>query len=481
MNLSQIKKNFIYNVCYQILILILPLLTVPYVSRILSAEGIGIYSYTYSIVYYFMLIAMLGINNYGNRTIAKVRDNKIKLSKSFFSIYAVQLIMSFLMIFCYFIYIAFFLKKYKLIAIIQFFHLLSAMFDINWFFFGIEKFKVTVTRNMILKVLSAILIFLFVKNENDVWIYTLILSSSTLISQLLLFPLLKKEIIFVEINLKEIIGNLKPCLILFIPVIAVSLYKIMDKIMLGILSGVMEVGYYEQAEKIINIPLGLVTALGTVMLPRISNLLSKGNKDSVLNYLEKSVKFMMFLAFPICFGIISIASNFVPIFLGNDFSKSIILIYYLSVTILFLAFANVIRTQYLIPKEKDNVYIISVCLGAVINLVINLVLIPKYQSIGACIGTVFAEFLVMFYQILAVKKELPVLKYLKDIIPFFIKSLFMFFVVVLIKYIYLSPFSTIILQIIVGIVVYMMLNWSYINSIVDIKNILIKIRKRFLK
>jgi O-antigen/teichoic acid export membrane protein len=175
-----VKKNFIYNFIYQILILILPLITVPYVSRVLGADGVGTYSYTYSIAYYFMIIAMLGLNNYGNRRIAKVRDNKEDLSKEFWSIYKLQLITSSIMIILYFLYVSLFATKYKLIAFIQILYVASSMLDINWFFFGIEKFKLTITRNTIIKVFSLILIFIFVKNENDLWKYTTILSSSIL-------------------------------------------------------------------------------------------------------------------------------------------------------------------------------------------------------------------------------------------------------------------------------------------------------------
>lgn len=466
--MSQIKKNFIYNVLYQILILILPLVTVPYISRILGVRGVGIYSYTYSIVSYFILIAMLGINNYGNRTIAKVRDDKEKLSKTFISIYSIQLFMSTIMLVLYLIYALVFEHNYFSITLIQVIALIATFFDINWFFFGLEKFKITVTRSTLLKILSLILIFMFVKTKNDLWIYTLIMTISTLVSQLILLPFLLKEIKFIKVTKKDVIPHIKPCLILFIPVVAVSLYKVMDKIMLGLLANVNEVGYYEQAEKIVSLPIGIVTALGTVMLPRISNLVSKGDNSKVLEYIEKSIKFMMFLAFPICLGLIGISSDFVPIFLGNAFNKSSVLIYYLSITIIFISFANIIRTAYLIPKEKDKVFITSVVLGAIVNLIINILLIPRFLSIGACIGTIFAELFVMMYQVLCVRKELNIKKYIIDIIPFFIKSMIMFGIIMSIKLLDISSLKTILLQLVVGVITYIVLNIKYIKSIINI-------------
>jgi len=463
--MNQIKKNFIYNVFYQIIRIIIPIITVPYISRILGAEGVGIYSYTYSIVDYFMLFSLLGINNYGNRSIAKVRDNKKELSKVFYSIYCLQLIMTLIMLIIYIGYIILFNTQYKLIAIIQTLNLISVAFDINWFFFGIEKFKITVTRSTLLKLLSLVLVFIFVKNSNDVWIYTLILAGSTLISQILLFPLLSKEVEKVKIKFKDIKKHIKPCLILFIPVIAVSLYKVMDKIMLGAMSEISEVGFYEQSEKIVSIPLGIITALGTVMLPRISNLVAKKDDKKILEYIDKSVNFMMFLAFPICFGLIAISSDFIPLFLGESFIKSSYLMYFLSITIIFISFANILRTQYLIPKEKDNIYIISVITGALINLVINYIFIPHYGSIGACFGTVFAEFFVMLYQIVALRDDLPISKYLKEILPYLIKSIIMFIAVLLIKFIKIKSIYIIILQVLFGTLIYFILNMKYIKKI----------------
>lgn len=476
--MTQIKKNLIYNVLYQILILILPIITVPYVSRIIGTEGVGIYSYTYSIVYYFMMLCLLGINNYGNRTIAKTKENKYELSKNFISIYIIQFTMSIIMIILYIIYLIFFVEEYKIIAIIQIIYILSSMFDINWFYFGLEKFKLTVTRNSLIKIVSIILIFLFVKDKNDLWIYTLILSLTTLLSQLLLFVFLKKEIIFIKVNKKEIAKHIKPALILFVPVIAISLYKIMDKIMLGYLINVVEVGYYEQAEKIINIPLGLITALGTVMLPRISSLISKGNDKIIKEYIKNSLKFMMFISFPIVFGLITISSNFIPMFLGYAFVKSSIILKYLSVTIIFLSIANVIRTQYLIPKEKDSIYIKSVILGAIINFIINLLLIPRYHSIGASIGTIFAEFSVMFYQLIKIKKEISIFKIIKENLSFLIKSVIMFIIIYPFNYLKIEPIYIVILQIINGCIIYFVLNFKYIDNLINIKKIIKKLFKR---
>lgn len=457
------KKNFIYNIIYQILILILPLITVPYVSRVLGADGVGIYSYTYSIAYYFMIIAMLGLNNYGNRTIAKVRDNKEELSKEFCSIYAFQLITSNLMLISYLMYVLIFDNQYKTIAMIQIMYVISSIFDINWFFFGIEKFKLTITRNTMIKILSLLFIFIFVKTPNDIWKYTAILAGSTLFSNIVLFAFLRKYIKFIKVRKKDILKHIKPCFILFLPVIAVSIYKIMDKIMLGNMSNVSEVGYYENGEKIIQVPLAIITALGTVMLPRVSNMLSNHQEEYVKKIISKTMPFIMFLAFPMFFGIFVIGKDFSLIFFGSEFEKSGYVMQLLSITIVFLSWGNVIRTQYLIPKERDKEYIISAFLGAIVNFIMNCIFIPKYSSLGACIGTIVAEFVVMFYQSWVVRKELFLKEYIMNSIHFIIKSIIMFIIITLIgKAIKNNELLRVIVQILMGILVYVMLNIKYI-------------------
>lgn len=476
--MGQVKKSFIYNVIYQIVTLIIPLVTAPYLSRTIGVSGTGIYSYTYSIVYYFMLLTLLGVNNYGNRSIAKVRDANDKLSGTFWSIYLLQVFMGIFMIAIYLIYVIAFAKKYNVILLIQTIFIISSILDINWLFFGLEEFKKTTTRNTIVKIISVVLIFIFVKDKNDLWKYTLIMSSTTVLSQIIMWYYVPKYITFTQVSISDIKQHIKPNLVLFIPVVAVSLYKMMDKIMLGSMSSISEVGFYENAEKIINIPLTFITALGTVMLPRISNILANGNINKVNKYINKSISFVMFLSFSMCFGLITIGYNFAPIYFGDGFQKTGILIMVLSITLPFVSFANVLRTQYLIPTEKDKIYIISVSLGAIVNLIMNTIFIPKYASVGACIGTIAAEFIVMFYQAMVVRKELDIKKYIKNIIPFFIKSLIMFIVVYSFNYINMNNFIRIVIQVLIGSLIYFALNYKYINSIVNFKKIFIKFRKK---
>ena len=460
---SSIKKNYLYNVLYQILTIIIPLVTTPYISRILGAERIGVYSFRMSIAQYFVMFAMLGISNYGQRTCASVRENRKEVSKTFCEIYLCQLLMSFLSIFIYIIMSFSLNGEQRIVSLILVLYVVSALLDVTWFFNGMEEFRLLTIRNAVVKILSVALIFVFVKCENDLWKYTLIMSTGTLIGVVIYWPILHKWIDFKKVEFSKVIQHFKPIIILFIPVIAVSLYRYMDKIMLGLLGTMTEIGYYENSEKIINMPLGFINALGIVMLPRMSNLLSKELKRSEANrMINYSMLFVCFLSCGMAFGIGGIAPNVVALLMGEDFSPCVILIRILATTMIFFSFANVIRTQYLIPRKKDKSYIISVFSGAIVNLAMNYLLIPKFQSIGAAIGTVMAEATVCFVQAFAVRNEMNIKKYALRGIPFVLFGTMMYNIVSRLSNVFHNVLISTLIQIFVGIVVYVLISAIYI-------------------
>lgn len=422
---NELKKNLAYNVAYQVLAIVLPLVTAPYVSRVLGAEGLGTYSYTYSIAYYFGLVGMLGVTNHGSRSIALVKGDKEKVSQAFSNIYAVQLASTFLALVVYLLFILTLFNGVKLIAVIDALFVLSYLLDINWLFFGIEQFKITVTRNTIIKVVTAVCIFLFVKTRTDLWLYTMIMASGTLLSQLYLWVSVRKFIDFRRPQLPKVLKNVKPILVLFIPAIAYSIYKILDKIMLGSMSDMTQVGLFNSAEQIINIPMSLITAFGTVMLPRISNLLVFNDKDTIEKYNTLSFKYFSIIVFASTFGLMGICAVLAPVYFGSEFVGSSPLIGGLSVSLIFMVWANIIRTQYLIPRQMDRPYGISTIVGALFNVVLNYVLIPGMGAFGSMLATVVAEFSVFFVQYCFVRDELNVFNMLRGGLPFFPLGVFM--------------------------------------------------------
>lgn len=422
-----IKTNFIYNTAYQVLAILIPLITTPYLSRVLGAEHIGIFSYSFSIVYYFGLFAMLGVNNYGNRSIARIKDNEDLRSKVFWSIYVFQIITSMVMSIIYAIYVII-IAEDKLIGWIMILYVISCGLDINWFFFGMEEFKLTTIRNTFVKLFTIVGIFCLVKKPSDVYLYALIYVLSQLLSQIILWVSLKKYIKKCELTIYDITQHIKPNLILFLPVLAISLYKIMDKIMLGAMTSKVEVGYFESSERVTQVPVALINSLGTVMLPRISNLIANNDYKKSEKYLGESLIFAVFLTSSMGFGIMAVSKEFVPVFYGAGFEKCIWIFQVLLPSCFFLAFANVIRTQYLIPNKMDKEYTISIFIGAIVNFIINLSLIPFAGSVGAGIGTFCAEASVCIVQCIFVRQKIVLKSYMKKIIPFFISGLIMYLV-----------------------------------------------------
>ncbi len=454
------NKNFLLNVAYQMLSYVFPLITVSYISRRLGVDNVGIYSYTYSVVYMFMLVAMLGINNYGNREIAKVRDDRNKTSNLFWEIYEFQLLMVGIATTGYVVYLCFFCKAYKDIAIIQGLYLLSACFDINWFYFGLEKFKLTITRNCIIKVVSLALIFAFIKTQSDLPKYTSIMAGSTVISQLYLIISLHKFVDYRRRTLSDVFKHLKSCLVLFVPVLAFGIYRVMDKTMIGAFSNVTELGYYENAERLINIPISVINALGTVMLPRMSYLLQNDRTNSKA-VIYSSMKLALLLATVMAAGLFLISNDICNILFGEEFAKSGNVVRILSITIIASAWANVIRTQYLIPLGKDKIYVISTLGGAVVNLIFNVMLIGKYGAYGACVGTIVAEYFVMLYQTIKVRKQLEIMRYARLLMVDLVETGFIMMIAYCGSIWVSNCYIRLIIRIVIAIVLFVILNYRY--------------------
>ena len=465
--MSSLKKNLAYNVAYQILVIIFPLITAPYVSRVLGADGLGTYSYIFSIVTYFGLFGMLGIANHGNRSVALVRDNRQKVSEAFSNTYIIQLCTTVIALLLYFLFIYCWFSGDKTIAYIESIIVLSYVLDITWFFFGLEQFAVTVTRNAIIKIATVVAIFIFVRSREDLWIYALIMSCGMLFSQIYLWLRIRKYADFCKPSWSQVKSNIKPVLMLFIPAIAYSIYKLLDKVMLGAMSSMSQVGLFDNAEKIINIPSSLITAFGTVMMPRITVLLGTGDEHRI-SYLNKiSVRYFTLLVVGAAFGLAGICNVLAPVYFGSEFVGSAPIIAGLGFSLIFVTWANVIRTQYLIPNKLDKPYVISSVIGALANLAVNIILIPKFAGIGAMIGTIIAEFTVFFVQLILVRRSFPMSQYLQPVLFLFPIGMIMFAVVYWIGAYMGNTIITLIIQILVGGFLYLSGSMVYLKVIHD--------------
>lgn len=451
---KSITKNYIYNLVYQILTLVLPLITTPYISRVLGAENIGIYSYTYSILSYFLLFGALGVALYGQREIAYAGDDKVKRKKSFWEIQICRFIAAFVASVIYFI---FFMRngEYSVYYRIWLLELVAIGFDISWFFQGIEEFKKTVTRNVIVRLISVTLIFTLVKAPEDLIKYITIYAVADLVGNLSLWLYLPRYFKGIKIKHISAFTHLPAIILLFIPQIASQIYNVLDKTMIGsMILDKSEVGYYEQAQKVIRVLLTVVTSLGIVMIPRMASTFASGDKEKLFDYMKKSFKFVFFLAFPIMFGIMSISKSFVPVFFGEGYEKVVVLINVMAPTIILNGMANVIGTQYLLPTKKQKLYTIAIVAGLIVNFILNYVLIKLYYSLGASIATIVSELIVVAVEFYVIRKDISIKEVLKLSENYLLSGIVMLITCVLIQIALGANTTTMVIQIIAGVLVY---------------------------
>ena len=485
--MSNLKKNISYNVIYQIVVVLLPLITSPIISRRLGPEMTGVYSYTYSIAYYFILFGRLGIGIYGNRTIAQHRDNVEDLNRTFWSLFIFQMISSAFMALLYGLYCTLMVSENELVAWIQILAVLSSLFDVTWFLFGIEDFKWALLRNLIVKIVGFVLIVLLIKTTSDVWIYTLIMAGTTLVGQIIMWPYVLSKVKFVKPALAEIAVHIKPNLILFLPSVAISIYQVMDKIMLGAMRPKEEVGQYEYAEKIISVLNSLISAIEAAFVPRMANLYAKDNKDKAGEYIRLTTYYISLLAPPLVLGFAAIARIFAPVYWGNQYELAGILIMILAPGVLVSVIGSVFRAEYIIPNSMDKMYTLTLFLGAFTNLVGNYILIGICGAVGASVSTTIAELVICVAQVLLVRKHLPLKQYFKDGVAFYLIGLLMFAIVYTVGSNFPVSITTLLLMILLGGVIYCILALSIITRIhnemnedviIQLKRFAIKVRRK---
>ena len=449
-----LKSNIVFNTIYQILIIVTPLITTPYISRVIGAEGYGDFSFTQSIANYFFLFAMLGVNNYGNRIISQSRNDKKEMSKNFWNLYSIQFILALIAAPIYLIYaFSFSNQTYIWLTLIQGLQIVSVFIDVNWLLFGLEKFKVSTIRNIFVKLLTIAAIFIFVRTKDDLNLYALIVASGTILGLAVILPSVFKEISFVKPTFSEIKKHIKGDLILFLPLLATGIYQYLDKIMLGMLKASEDVGYYSYSVNIISLPVSLIIGVCTVIMPRASHL-RKTDEEAGVKLINSSIAYIVIVSLAMAAGLFSVANVFVPIFLGDDYAASIdalkILCFSLPIQCLSLA----IRMIYLIPYEKDKIYVISIFSGALANVIGNAALIPFFGIVGACYATVIANAIALLIQVILTWKDLPYFAWLKKVLPFIVLSVLMSVGLFYFAKLFENRYLSLAMQVIVGIIFY---------------------------
>lgn len=453
-----IKKNFIYSTAYQVLNVITPFITAPYLSRVLGAEGIGIQSYTASIQYIFLLVASLGTLSYGSREISMHRENVNERSKLFWEIELMVICTTGIALIGWVI-LCLFSTRYKIFYCVLAIGIFANMFDITWFFNGLEQFKLTVVRNSAFKIFGIVLLFVLIKSSDDLLLYIFITAVTSLLSNLSLWPYMKRYLVRIDFRKLSFRRHFRETFVYFIPTIASSVYTVLDKTLLGLItSDATQNGYYQQAEKIINLAKSVVfTALNSIVGVRNAFLFSEKRFSEIHEKIKTSFNYIFFMGFGCCFGIMGVARTFVPVFFGDGYNQVIGLLYIFAPIIVIVGISNCLGSQYYTPcgrrKESTNYLIV----GSVINLILNILLIPQFGAEGAAIASVIAETVVSILYVRFSCGYGNVSLLAKTGKKKMFAGIFMFCIVYSLNQLQINSLFILALQVVIGCCIYMMI------------------------
>ncbi|WP_195986658.1 oligosaccharide flippase family protein [Clostridium sp. D53t1_180928_C8] len=452
-----IIKNYLYNTVYQIMSMLIPLITMPYLTRVFDPEQLGLNSLSLSIANYFMLFGVLGMQMYGNRQIAYVRDNKEKLAKTFWSLYTVQLATSTVSLIAYYVFISCFTTVNTTIYLIQGLNIISVMIDISWLFMGLEDFKKVVIRNTFARLVGLACIFIFIKSPDDLLLYALLTVLVNIVSILLMWLYVPRYVGSIVIDKKIVRRTIKPLLKLFLPQIATQVYTLLARTLVGFLSTKDQVIFYDYSQRIVNMVLAMITSIGVVLLPRVSNIIGNGKREEVPRIIEKTFKIVSYLAIPMSIGLMCVSKILVSWFLSPKYLSVGQLTAWTSLIIIAVSWANIIGVQYLIATKQENKYTLSIIIAAIVNLIMNLCLIPSHGAAGAIISLIVAEYIGIVIQLILVRKQLPIKRMLLGVVKYVIVSLIMGVFVVFIGNSISNGMLANIVQGISGVVIYIVI------------------------
>lgn len=449
-------SNIFYNCASQLLAIIVPLITSPYISRVLLPTNLGIYSYIDSVAQIFAVIGALGLTNYGIREIAYVKNNKEKRSQIFFEIMILKII---LLIITFVLYYAFFVgTRYEKYSMYQLIWFIGSFLDVIWFYNGLEDFKTVVLRTCIIKTFNVLLIFLLVKSQQDITKYILIMGFCQVLGVLICYPSMIKLICKPNWKRIKIIPHLLATSKIALPQIIILVYYQMDKIMLEYFTHDSTIiAFYDQADKIVKIPVTAITAVSAVMLPRSANLFASNDKNQLNESIRITIKYTLLLVFPMTLGLISIAYSFVPWFYGPGYDEVAPIIISLCPVIIARGLSSISSTQYLVPTKNTRYLTISSIFSAILNVIVNYLTIPIWGVYGAVLGTIFAEFSVTIIQYYYMTKDIKLNGLYKRMFKYLLFSLIS---VIPCYFIFINlgtHIYTTVLQIFVAIIIYMFL------------------------
>ncbi|EOO04746.1 hypothetical protein IAW_06060 [Bacillus cereus str. Schrouff] len=455
--MGKLTSNYIFILLYQVILVLTPIFTTPYISRVLGPENIGIDAYVFSIVQIFQVLLMLGIGAHGKKQMASAVGEKA-IQTEFSNIYSVQLSTTVLILIFYAFYVLQ-VPNYSEIFWGYTIILIATGLDVSWYFIGLEKMKQIMVRNIFVRLVSIVLIVLFVKSQTDLWKFVLINSLSLFFGQIINWFILIKEVKKFSFSFTGMKLHLKPILILaIIPCISIF-YMSINKIVLGYVVGETEVGFYNQAYKLIVICMGFLSALSTVMMPRMVHYHAKGEEKKFKETVEFSLNYMILTTLPLLAIIVVMSDYLVPLFLGDGFSSVIYLLIILAPALLFKGLSDIFGFQILIAIGDNNSYAASVGVGAIFSLATNFLLVKNLDGIGTAIAYDVAIFVALLIQIYFSKAFISLKRIFLSFLKYGLYTSFMISILIYIKN-YLNPKDNIIflfIEISIAIITYISL------------------------
>ncbi len=453
----KVAKNYIYNVLYQLVLVIVPIFTAPYLTRVLGADSLGSATYTITIASFISTVGLLGMQNYSIREIAYVKKDPERLQETFFELYLTRLLL--FVPSCVFYLLFALITTNSVVSFLVMAPYFAAVFiDPCWFFIGTEDMGKSVARNVFAKLLMFACIFIFVKSSSDAIVYVVLTSLTTLLATVLVIPSLGKYIKFKkrEVNYNHIRRHIKGSLELFWPQVAMLVYMQADSIILNFMDTASSVAFYDQGTKIVNICLSFITVMSTVLMPHLAHEFATGDKEKFNRHITQSISFSAILAFPLVFGLSIAAGTLVPWYLGSDFYPVITVIRVLSCLVLISSYSGVSANQYFVSIGQTKILTFSYTIAAVINVVLDVLLIPVLGVYGPAIATVVAQAVSMVIQYCVLLKQWPIGHDLLRSLQYLLKALPMAAVVFTIGKYLPVVWTTTLLQFIAGVGIYLL-------------------------
>lgn len=452
--MGRITRNYLYNAAYQLLVILTPIITAPYLARVLGADNLGTYGYVYSSGNIITTCTLLGIFAYGNRQTAYMRDNRRELTETFWEIEFTRVILGICGTVVYVLY-TLLNPKFKVFFILYYPFIFAQFIDCTWVFVGLEDMKPAVIKNAVTRILNVFGIFLLVKSRNDLWIYVLLIALTTLITNIAAYSQIPKFIGKPSGNIHRFTEHIRNSVYLFLPQVASLLYLQVDKVMLQWITGMTnQISFYDHAEKLINIPLSLIAVMSTVMMPRIANEFRNNNREKIEFYLQKAGRYATFAAFPMMFGLAIVAKQFIPWYLGRDFVPVATAMIILAPIVLLNSLSGISGQQYFTATNQIIILMKAYVSAAVLNILVNAMLIPRYGYIGAAVATVGSSLVSTILQYYYLTKQIRLSNLVSCSMRYGIASFIMALSVYIITKRMVSGPGTTLIQVMLGIIVY---------------------------